>query len=167
MTGPPIRPMMIKAFAAIAWGLAATTAGLAAGSDMSSVASPRRTACRRSREFSRKSLRRWSLETKGRVAPDPKSRRRDSRDVYISVPGWCMTRNGTSLSPTTTSSKRQRYHGDANGRAKAEGQTDRRRPGFRPGRHLRAGGRPPRSRSGTLASSRSAISSSPSAIPGT
>jgi hypothetical protein len=42
MTGTPTRPMMIKAFAAIALllGLAAMTAGLAAGADTSPVASP-------------------------------------------------------------------------------------------------------------------------------
>ena len=35
MTDPRTRLMMIKAFAAIAWGLAATTAGLAASADTS------------------------------------------------------------------------------------------------------------------------------------
>ena len=82
MTGPPIRPMVIKAFAAIAWGLAATTAGLAAGADTSPVASPGSGIPSLAPILKKITPAVVSIETRGRLAPDPKSRRRDSRDVY-------------------------------------------------------------------------------------
>jgi S1-C subfamily serine protease len=83
MTDPPIRPMMIKAFAAIALTLAATTAGLAASADESPVASPGSSLPSLASTLKKIAPAVVHIETSGRIAPDPKSRRRDSRDVHI------------------------------------------------------------------------------------
>jgi S1-C subfamily serine protease len=83
MTDPPIRPMMIKAFAAIALTLAATTAGLAASADESPVASPGSSLPSLASTLKKIAPAVVHIETSGRIASDPKSRRRDSRDVHI------------------------------------------------------------------------------------
>jgi S1-C subfamily serine protease len=81
MTGPPIPRMMIEAFAAIALGLAATTAGLAAGADTSRVASPQNSVPSLAPILKKITPAVVSIQTKGRIAPDPKSRRRDAREI--------------------------------------------------------------------------------------
>jgi S1-C subfamily serine protease len=81
MTGPPIRPMIIKAFAAIAWGLAATTACLAAGADTSPVASSQNSLPSLALVLKKITPAVVSIETRGRIAPDPRSRRREAREI--------------------------------------------------------------------------------------
>jgi S1-C subfamily serine protease len=82
MTGPRTRPKMIEVFAAIALSLAATTAGLAAGADASPVAPPQGSVPSLAPVLKKITPAVVHIETRGRIAPDPKSRRRDSRDVY-------------------------------------------------------------------------------------
>jgi S1-C subfamily serine protease len=101
MTGPPIRPMMIKAFAAIIWGLAATTAGLAAGADASPVAPPQGSVPSLAPILKKITPAVVSIETRGRIPPDPKSRRREAREinsvgsgvVYDAQQGLIVTNN--------------------------------------------------------------------------
>ena len=93
--------MMIKAFAAIAWGLAATTVGLAAGADTSPVASPGSTVPSLAAILRKITPAVVSIETRGRIAPDPKSRRREAREinsvgsgvVYDAQQGLIVTNN--------------------------------------------------------------------------
>ena len=93
--------MMIKAFAAIAWGLAATTACLAAGADTSPVASPGSTVPSVASILKKITSAVVSIETRGRVPPDPKSRRREAREinsvgsgvVYHAQQGLIVTNN--------------------------------------------------------------------------
>jgi S1-C subfamily serine protease len=73
--------MMIEVFAAIALTLAATTAGLAAGADASPVAPPQGSVPSLAPVLKKITPAVVSIETRGRISPDPKSRRRDSRDV--------------------------------------------------------------------------------------
>jgi S1-C subfamily serine protease len=63
--------MMIEAFAAIALGLAATTAGLAAGVDTSPVASPQNSLPSLAPILKKITPAVVSIETRGRIAPGP------------------------------------------------------------------------------------------------
>ena len=81
MTGPPTRPMMIKPFAAIALSLAATTAGLAAGADESPAALPKSGVPSLAPILKKITPAVVNIETRGRMPPDQKSRRRASREV--------------------------------------------------------------------------------------
>jgi S1-C subfamily serine protease len=74
--------MIIKAFAAIALSLAATTAGLAAGADSSPVASPQNSVTSLAPVLKKITPAVVSIETRGRIAPDPKSRRRAAREIH-------------------------------------------------------------------------------------
>jgi serine protease Do/serine protease DegQ len=73
--------MMIKALAAIAWGFAAMTAGLAVGADTSPVASPGSTVPSLAPILKKVTPAVVSIETRGSVPPDPKSRRREAREI--------------------------------------------------------------------------------------
>ena len=73
--------MMIKAFAAIALSLAATTAVLAAGAETSPLASPGTTVPSLAPILKKITPAVVSIETRGRIAPDPKSRRREAREI--------------------------------------------------------------------------------------
>ena len=74
--------MMIKAFAAIALSLAAATAGLAADTDPSPVAPPRSGVPSLAPVLKKITPAVVSIETRGRIAPDPKSRRRAAREIH-------------------------------------------------------------------------------------
>jgi S1-C subfamily serine protease len=101
MTDPPIRPMMIEVFAAIALILAATTAGLAAGADASPSAPPQNSVPSLAPILKKITPAVVSIETRGRIAPDPKSRRREGREfnsvgsgvVYDAQQGLIVTNN--------------------------------------------------------------------------
>ena len=80
--------MMIKAFAAIALSLAATTAGLAAGADSSPVASPQNSVTSLAPVLKKITPAVVSIETRGRIAPDPKSRRRAAREIGLAPLSW-------------------------------------------------------------------------------
>jgi S1-C subfamily serine protease len=82
MTGLPIRPMMIEVFAAIALILAATTAGLAADADALPVDPLKNSLPSLAPVLKKITPAVVHIETRGRIASDPRSRRRDSRDVY-------------------------------------------------------------------------------------
>src|SRR6516162_1531646 len=73
--------MMIKAFAAIALSLAAATAGLAADSDPSSGVPPRSSVPSLAPILKKITPAVVNIETRGRMPPDPKSRRRAPREV--------------------------------------------------------------------------------------
>jgi serine protease DegQ len=81
MTGPSVRRSMIEVFAAIALTLAATTAGVAAGADAAPVAPPKDSLPSLAPILRKITPAVVSIETRGRIAPDPKSRRREARDV--------------------------------------------------------------------------------------
>ena len=84
MIDSPVRRPMIDVFVAIALTLAATTAGLAADADADapSVASPRSSLPSLAPVLKKITPAVVHIETRGRIAPDPKSRRRDSSDVH-------------------------------------------------------------------------------------
>jgi S1-C subfamily serine protease len=73
--------MMIEAFATIALVLAATTGGLAAGADASPVAPPRGSVPSLAPILKKITPAVVNIETRGRIAPDPKSRQRTAREV--------------------------------------------------------------------------------------
>ena len=81
MTGTPTRPMMIRAFTAIALCFAATTASLAAGADESPVAPPERGVPSLAPILKKITPAVVNIETRGRMPPDPKSPRRAPREV--------------------------------------------------------------------------------------
>jgi S1-C subfamily serine protease len=72
---------MIKAFAAIALSLAAVTAGLAADAHPSPVAPPRSGVPSLAPVLKKITPAVVNIETRGRIPPDPKSRRREGREV--------------------------------------------------------------------------------------
>jgi serine protease Do len=72
---------MIKAFAAIALSLAAATAGLAADADPSPVAPLRSGVPSLAPVLKKVTPAVVNIETRGRIPPDPKSRRREGREV--------------------------------------------------------------------------------------
>jgi serine protease DegQ len=86
MTGPPIRRMMIEALAAIALVLVATTAGPAADADASPaaspVASPRTTVPSLAPILKKITPAVVHIEVKGRLPPDRKSKRRETRELH-------------------------------------------------------------------------------------
>ena len=92
---------MIKAFAAIALSLAAATAGLAADTDPSPVAPPRSGVPSLAPVLKKITPAVVNIETKGRIPPDPKSRRRAPREVtsvgsgvvYDAQRGFIVTNN--------------------------------------------------------------------------
>ena len=73
--------MMVRAFIAIALGLAATTASLAAGADESPVAPPGRGVPSLAPILKKITPAVVNIETRGRMPPDPKSPRRAPREV--------------------------------------------------------------------------------------
>ena len=73
--------MMIKAFAAIAWGLAATTVSLAAGADESPAAPPKSGIPSLAPILKKITPAVVNIETRGRMPPNPKSPRRAPREV--------------------------------------------------------------------------------------
>jgi len=79
MAGPRARPMIIKTFAAIACGLAAMTGALAAGAN--TVALPGSTVSSLAPILKKITPAVVSIETKGRIPPDPKFRRREAREI--------------------------------------------------------------------------------------
>jgi S1-C subfamily serine protease len=87
MRDPTVRRPMIEVFAAIALTLAATTEGLAASADESPVASPSSSLPSLAPTLKKIAPAVVHIETSGRIAPDPKSGRRDSRDVHIAGSG--------------------------------------------------------------------------------
>jgi len=101
MTGPRTRPAMIKAFAAIALSLAAATAGLAADADSSPVGPPRSGVPSLAPVLKKITPAVVNIETRGRIPPDPKSRRRAPREVnsvgsgvvYDAQRGFIVTNN--------------------------------------------------------------------------
>jgi serine protease DegQ len=101
MTDPPVRRMTIELFAAIALCVAATTATLGADADALPVASPKNSTPSLAPILKKITPAVVSIETRGRIAPDPKSRRRDSRDVnsfgsgvvYDAQRGFIVTNN--------------------------------------------------------------------------
>jgi S1-C subfamily serine protease len=86
MTGPPIRQMMSKAFAAIALVLVAATAGLAADADASPaaqpVASPRTSVPSLAPILKKITPAVVHIEVRGRLPPDRKSKRRETRELH-------------------------------------------------------------------------------------
>jgi len=92
---------MIKAFAAIALSLAAATAGLAADTDPSPVAPPRSGVPSLAPVLKKITPAVVNIETRGRIPPDPKSRRRAPREVtsvgsgvvYDAQRGFIVTNN--------------------------------------------------------------------------
>jgi S1-C subfamily serine protease len=86
MTGPPIRRMMIEACAAIALVLAAATAALAADADASPaaspVASPRTSVPSLAPILKKITPAVVHIEVKGRLPPDRKSKRRETRELH-------------------------------------------------------------------------------------
>ena len=72
---------MIKTFAAIALSLAAATAGLAADADSSPVVPPRSGVPSLAPVLKKITAAVVNIETRGRMPPDPKSRRRAPREV--------------------------------------------------------------------------------------
>jgi S1-C subfamily serine protease len=73
---------MIEAFVAIALGLAATTAGLAAGVDTSPVASPQNSLPSLAPILKKITPAVVHIAVRGRLPPYPTSRRREARDVH-------------------------------------------------------------------------------------
>jgi serine protease Do/serine protease DegQ len=92
---------MIKAFAAIALSLTAATAGLAADTDPSSVAPPSGGVPSLTPVLKKITPAVVNIETRGRIPPDPKSRRRAPREVnsvgsgvvYDAQRGFIVTNN--------------------------------------------------------------------------
>jgi serine protease DegQ len=82
MTGPRTRPTVIEVFAAIALTFAAMTGGLAAGDDASPFAPPKGGLPSLAPILKKITPAVVHIEASGRMAPAPKSRRRDSRDVH-------------------------------------------------------------------------------------
>jgi serine protease DegQ len=74
--------MMIEVFAAIALILAATTAGLAADADALPVDPPKDSTPSLAPVLKKITPAVVHIEVRGRLPPDPKSRRRESRDVH-------------------------------------------------------------------------------------
>jgi S1-C subfamily serine protease len=99
---------MIKAFAAIVLGLAATTISLAAGPDEFPVAPPRSSVPSLAPILKKITSAVVNIETRGRMPPDQKSRRRASREVnsvgsgvvYDAERGLIVTNDTSSNTPT-------------------------------------------------------------------
>ena len=92
---------MIGVFAAIALSLAATTASLAADADASPVAPPQGSLPSLAPILKKITPAVVNIETRGRIPPDPKSRRRAPREVtsvgsgvvYDAQRGFIVTNN--------------------------------------------------------------------------
>jgi S1-C subfamily serine protease len=82
MTDPPFRRVMIEVFAAIALGVVATTAGLAADADALPVAPSKNSMPSLAPILKKATPAVVHIEVKGRIAPDPKSRRREAREIH-------------------------------------------------------------------------------------
>jgi serine protease DegQ len=82
MTDPRTRPTVLEVFGAFALTFAAVTTGLAAGDDPSLFAPPKSSPSSLAPILKKIAPAVVHIETRGRMAPDPKSRRRDSRDVH-------------------------------------------------------------------------------------
>jgi serine protease DegQ len=82
MTGPSVRRSIIGVFAAIALGVVATTAGVAADTDASPVVPPKSSTPSLAPILKKITPAVVHIEVRGRLPPDPKSRRRESRDVH-------------------------------------------------------------------------------------
>jgi serine protease DegQ len=82
MTSPRTRPTVLEVFGAFALTFAAVTTGLAAGDDPLPFAPPKSRLSSLAPILKKIAPAVAHIETRGRMAPDPKSRRRDSRDVH-------------------------------------------------------------------------------------
>jgi S1-C subfamily serine protease len=157
---------MIKAFAAIALSLATTVASLAADADPYPIAPPRSVVPSLAPILKKITPAVVNIEARGRMAPDPKGRRRAPREfnsvgsgvIYDAQQGLIVTNDhvlehANEITVILTDGrllKAKRVGGDP--------------ISISPSFPCRRKGSSP-SRSGTLDSSRSAISCSPSAIP--
>jgi hypothetical protein len=82
MTSPRTRPTVLEVFGAFALTFAAVTTGLAADDDPLLFAPPKSSLSSLAPILKKIAPAVVHIETRGRMAPDPKSRRRDSRDVH-------------------------------------------------------------------------------------
>jgi S1-C subfamily serine protease len=82
MTSTRTRPTVLEFFGAIALTFAAVTAGLAAGDEVSPLTPPKSGLPSLAPILKKITPAAVHIETRGRIAPGSKSRRRDLRDVY-------------------------------------------------------------------------------------